>query len=66
MDLSKKETFWCWWRDCSHYELYDLLELAFRYNEYEGNIYTEKIYPEFYERLVTEKTKGWDGNPRKK
>ena len=25
-----------------------------------------KIYPEFYERLVTEKTKGWDGNPRKK
>lgn len=66
VDLSKKETFWCWWRDCSHYELYDLLELAFRYNEYEGNIYTEKIYPEFYERLVTEKTKGWDGNPRKK
>lgn len=66
IDLEKTETFWCWWRDCSQYELYDLLELAFIYNEQEGDIYTNKIYPEFYERLVTGRTKRWDGAPRTK
>lgn len=66
IDLEKTETFWCWWRDCSQYELYDLLELAFIYNEQDGDIYTEKIYPEFYERMVTGKTNGWDGAARNK
>lgn len=66
VNLEKTETFWCWWRDCSQYELYDLLELAFIYNEQDGDIYTEKIYPDFYEKLVTGKTKGWDGTPRVK
>ncbi len=66
VNLDKTETFWCWWRDCSQYELFDLLELAFLYNNEEGDIYTDRIYPEFYERMVTGKTKGWDGSPRVK
>lgn len=66
ISTDKTETFWCWWRDASQYEVYDLLELAFIYNEQEGDIYTEKIYPEFYERLVSKRTKGWDGKPRDK
>lgn len=64
--IDKTETFWCWWRDCSQYEVFDLLELGFLHNDEDGDIYTEKIYPEFYERLVTGKTKGWDGKPRNK
>lgn len=66
IDIDKTETFWCWWRDCSQYELLDLLELAFLNNDCDGDVYTEKIYPEFYERLVTKNTRQWDGNPRKK
>lgn len=66
INVDKTETFWCWWRDCSQYELYDLLELAFMYNDHEGDIYTEKIYPQFYENLVTKKTKQWNGQPRAK
>ncbi len=62
----KAKTFWCWWRECSQYELLDLLELAFRYNDKEGDIYTTKIYPDFHERLVDKKTYKWDGKPRNK
>lgn len=60
------KTFWCWWRDLSHYELYDLLNLSFLYNDYEGDIYTEHIYPTFYKMMVDKKTKQWDGTPRNK
>lgn len=66
IDIDKTETFWCWWRDCSQYELLDLLELGFLYNDNDGDIYSEKIYPEFYERLVTKRTKQWEGSPRTK
>lgn len=66
VDIDKTETFWCWWRDCSHYELFDLLELAFINNNTDGDIYTEYIYPVFYERMIAGKTKMWDGKPRKK
>lgn len=66
ININKVETFWCWWRDCSQYELMNLLELGFTYNDQEGDIYTDKIYPEFYDKLVTQKTKQWNGRPRKK
>jgi hypothetical protein len=66
IDINKIETFWCWWRDCSQYELFNLLELGFLYNDYDGDIYTDKIYPKFYERLVTKSTKQWNGVPREK
>lgn len=60
------KTFWCWWRDMSHYELYDLLNLSFKYADYAGDIYSDYVYPEFYDLMVTQKTKQWDGTPRKK
>lgn len=66
--VSKDEakTFWCWWRECSQYELFDLLNMSFIYNEKEGDIYTNNIYPKFYDKMVSGKTRTWEGIPRKK
>lgn len=66
VDIDKTETFWCWWRDCSQYELFELLNLSFIYNEAEGDIYTDKIFPEFYDKLINGKTLMWEGIPRQK
>lgn len=66
VNTNKVETFWCWWRDCSQYELMNLLELGFTYNEQEGDIYTDKIFPEFYDRLISKGTRQWNGKPRNK
>ena len=44
---AKTDTFWCWWRDASNYEVYDLLSLSFKYADKPGDIYTTYIYPEF-------------------
>ena len=60
------KTFWCWWRDLSHFELYDLLNLSFIYSDAPGDIYSKYIYPTFYKAMVDKKTKQWDGTPRKK
>lgn len=60
------KTFWCFWRDASHYEIFDLLKLSDKHNEESGDIYTEFIYDEFYDMLTTGKTKQWDGTPRRK
>ena len=60
------KTFWCWWRDLSHYELYDLLNLSFIYADAPGDIYSRFIYPAFYKLMVEKKTKQWDGTPRNK
>ena len=60
------KTFWCWWRDLSHYELYDLLNLSFIYSDFSGDIYSNHIYPQFYDDMVNKKTKQWDGTPRRK
>ncbi|MDB8556552.1 hypothetical protein PNU17_12315 [Turicibacter sanguinis] len=60
------KTFWCFWRDASHYEIYDLLKLADKYNDEEGDIYSNFVYPEFYHMLVSGNTKQWDGTGRKK
>lgn len=64
--IEEVKTFWCWWRDISHYELYDLLNLSFLYSDEEGDIYTNHIYPTFYKMMVNKKTKQWDGTPRSK
>lgn len=61
-----KKTFWCWWRDLSHYEVYDLLNLSFIYGDLNGDIYTNNIFPHFYKRMLDKKTKQWDGTPRVK
>ncbi len=60
------KTFWCWWRDISHYELYDLLNLSFIFSDEPGDIYTAHIYPSFYKMMVDQKTRQWDGTPRSK
>lgn len=60
------KTFWCWWRDISHYELYDLLNLSFIFSDEPGDIYTNHIYPSFYKMMVEQKTRQWDGTPRTK
>lgn len=60
------KTFWCWWRDISHYELYDLLNLSFIYADQDGDIYSDHIYPTFYKMMVDKKTRQWDGCPRSK
>lgn len=60
------KTFWCWWRDMSHYELLSLLKLSFSFNDEQGDIYSKHIYPKFYDMMVNKKTKQWDGTPRNK
>lgn len=64
--VSNDQTFWCFWRDMSHYELFDLLDASFKYSNVDGDIYTKLIYPEFYQRLINRDTKKWDGTPRNK
>ena len=64
--VEEVKTFWCWWRDLSHYELYDLLNLSFIYSDFKGDIYTDYVYPKFYRAMVDKKTKQWDGTPREK
>lgn len=61
-DIDK--TFWCWWRDMSHFEVFDLLTLSFIYSEYEGDTYTDYIFPEFWKRLISGKTKTFEGQFR--
>lgn len=63
---SEQKSYWCWWRDASHYEVATLLELSEKYDDLEGDIYTNKVYPEFYEMMISEQTKQWDGTPRHK
>ncbi len=60
------KTFWCWWRDISHYELYELLKLSFLYDDCRGDIYTDYIYPAFYKMMTAGETRQWDGTPRAK
>lgn len=62
----EQKSYWCWWRDGSHYEVADLLELSFKYDNEDGDIYTGKVYPEFFNMMIEGKTKKWDGNPREK
>lgn len=63
---NEAKTFWCWWRDISQYELFDLLYLSFMYNKCTGDIYTDHIYPEFYNKMINKQTMQWDGSARNK
>lgn len=62
----ERKSYWCWWRDASHYEVATLLELSEKYKNEQGDIYTSKVYPEFYDMMINQETKQWDGSPRKK
>ena len=63
---SEMKSYWCWWRDTSHYEVATLLELSESYDFEKGDIYTQKVYPEFFEMMINKQTKQWDGSPRNK
>ena len=63
---SELKSYWCWWRDASHYEVATLLELSEFYDQEKGDIYTNKVYPEFFEMMINKQTKQWDGSPRNK
>lgn len=58
-------TFWCWWREMSQYELFKMLSLSFKYNEQEGDIYTNNIFPEFWKEMNAGKALTWEGVKRK-
>lgn len=58
-------TFWCWWRDISQYELYELLELSFKYSDRSGDIYTNNVFPDFWNDLKNGNTLTWEGQKRK-
>ena len=60
------KTFWCWWRDISQYEVYDLLNMSFLYGDTKGDIYSNLIYPEFYKKMTSKNTLQWDGGVRNK
>jgi len=62
--VKEQKSYWCWWRDASHYEVATLLELSYKYDTEDGDIYTKFVYPEFFELMIEGKTKKWDGKPR--
>jgi hypothetical protein len=61
---SNEGVFWAWWRDNSHYEVYDLLLLADKYRGASADIYSSNVWPEFWQLLSTKKTRDWEGNFR--
>ena len=62
--VKEQRSYWCWWRDGSHFEVATLLELSRKYNNEQGDIYTNLVYPEFFNLMIEGKTKKWDGTPR--
>ncbi|WP_312702450.1 hypothetical protein [Sedimentibacter sp.] len=60
------KTFWAFWRDASPFEIFDLLNLSDHYSKHTGDIYSDYVFPAFYEDMITGKTKQWNGTPRKK
>jgi len=61
-----RHTYWCWWRDISHYEVYNLLNLLDKYSNNAGDIYSDNVWPEFWKLMVDGKTRTWEGKGRKK
>jgi hypothetical protein len=57
-------TYWAFWRDISQYEVLEMLELSDKYRNEDGDIYTEKIFPEFFDKKCAGKTMNWEGKPR--
>lgn len=63
---TERKSYWCWWRDASHHEVLQLLELSDKYSSEPGDIYTKHIYPEFYNMMISGETRQWNGTARKK
>ena len=60
----EQKSYWCWWRDSSHFEVATLLKLSLLYDGEEGDIYSRKVYPEFFDMMISGKTRMWNGKPR--
>lgn len=60
------QTYWCWWRDISHYEIFQLLILLDKYSNKTGDIYSNYVWPIFWKLMLAGKTKTWEGDPRNK
>lgn len=63
-DLS--QTYWCWWRDISHYEIFILLNLLDKHSIQTGDIYSHYAWPEFWTMMVAGQTRTWEGIGRVK
>jgi hypothetical protein len=60
------QTYWCWWRDISHYEVFQLLCLLDIHNVKTGDIYSDYVWPEFWQLLCNGQTQNWEGIGREK
>ena len=60
------QTYWCWWRDISHYEIFQLLNILDKYSSETGDIYTNFAWPEFWGLMVAGQTRTWEGVGRVK
>lgn len=63
-DLS--QTYWCWWRDISHYEISTLLNILDKHSNKTGDIYSQYAWPEFWAMMVAGQTRTWEGQGRRK
>jgi hypothetical protein len=63
-DLS--QTYWCWWRDISHYEIFILLNLLDKHSNQTGDIYSQYAWPEFWAMMIAGQTRTWEGVGRVK
>ena len=60
------QTYWCWWRDISHYEIFTLLTILDKHSNKTGDIYTQYAWPEFWALMVAGETRTWEGEGRVK
>lgn len=60
------QTYWCWWRDISHFEVFQLLCLLDNYSVHTGDIYSTLAWPEFWRLMVAGQTRNWEGTGRVK
>jgi len=66
IESNLSQTYWCWWRDISHYEVFQLLNILDKYSYETGDIYSNFAWPEFWNLMVNRQTRNWEGTPREK
>jgi hypothetical protein len=66
IESNLSQTYWCWWRDISHFEVFQLLNILDKYSSETGDIYSNYAWPEFWSLMVNRQTKNWEGTPREK